>query len=246
MPTTIVSSLTERRSKALGRMRKIKLIALSSILSGFLLLLFTFTAEATLYDPPYSSTHQLRVNISDMYPDAECGVTEFYFAVHADLYNSADGTEEGGWACGNYQSPGSHWSWSFTDTPCTLTQGYWKTHSSYGPAPYDVTWAIIGDYGEEEPFFESGNTWYSALWVSPTGDAYWILAHQYIAAYLNALSGALITTEVEAALLAAHTWFSSYGPRVSPSSDYGQLAVELSGTLDDYNNGIIGPGHCEE
>ena len=28
---------------------------------------------------------------------------------------------------------------------CTLTQGYWKTHSKYGPAPYDSTWALIGE-----------------------------------------------------------------------------------------------------
>lgn len=27
---------------------------------------------------------------------------------------------------------------------CTLTQGYWKTHSRYGPAPYDTTWAKVG------------------------------------------------------------------------------------------------------
>ncbi len=200
------------------------------------------------YNAPYSSTHQLRVNLTDLYPDAECGETEFYIAVHADLYNSADGTEEGGWACGDYPSPGRQWSWSFTYTPCcsegcTLTQGYWKTHSSYGPAPYDATWALMG---EDTDFFTSGYSWYEALWVSPAGDAYWILAHQHIAAYLNVLNGASTPTEVEAALLAAFTWFSAYSPGVSPSSDNGQLAVSLSETLAAYNEGLIGPGHCED
>ena len=116
----------------------------------FLAFIYFHSRGHVVYGPLYSSMPRLRVSISDIYPDSECGVTEFYFTVHADLYSSADGTEEGGWACGSYQSPGSQWSWSFTDTPCTLTQGYWKTHSSYGPAPYDVTWAILGDYGEEQ------------------------------------------------------------------------------------------------
>ena len=26
------------------------------------------------------------------------------------------------------------------ETVCTRTQGYWKTHSEYGPAEYDETW----------------------------------------------------------------------------------------------------------
>ncbi len=65
---------------------------------------------------------------------------------------------------------------------CTLTQGYWKTHSSYGHASYDATWAAVG---ENTPFFSSSSTWYSALLESPEGDAYWILAHQYIAAVLT-------------------------------------------------------------
>jgi hypothetical protein len=32
---------------------------------------------------------------------------------------------------------------------CTLTPGYWKTHSKYGPAKYDTTWALKG---EDTPF----------------------------------------------------------------------------------------------
>ena len=35
---------------------------------------------------------------------------------------------------------------------CTLTQGYWKTHSEYGPAPYDDTWALL-PAGADSPFF---------------------------------------------------------------------------------------------
>lgn len=47
---------------------------------------------------------------------------------------------------------------------CTLTQGYWKTHSKYGPAPYDDTWALVG---EDTPFFQSRLSWYQVLWTPP-------------------------------------------------------------------------------
>ena len=39
---------------------------------------------------------------------------------------------------------------------CTYTQGYWKTHSRYGPAPYDTTWAKVG---EDTPFYLSGQSY---------------------------------------------------------------------------------------
>jgi hypothetical protein len=125
---------------------------------------------------------------------------------------------------------------------CTLTQGYWRTHSQYGPAPYDPTWAAVG---ENTPFFSSGETWYSALWVSPEGDAYYILAQQYIASVLNVNNGASTTPEVDEAMAAALDWFINHNPGVPASSADGQDAVALSVILDDYNNGLIGPGHCE-
>ncbi len=44
-------------------------------------------------------------------------------------------------------------SWSVAATVpclgCTLTQGYWKTHSSHGPAPYDDGWLKIGSAGAD-------------------------------------------------------------------------------------------------
>ena len=71
---------------------------------------------------------------------------------------------------------------------CSLTPGYWKNHSQYGPAPYDATWAQVG---EDTIFFLSNQTWYEVLWTAPKkGNAYYILAHAYIAAYLNELNGA--------------------------------------------------------
>ena len=127
---------------------------------------------------------------------------------------------------------------------CTLTPGYWKTHSIYGPAPYDDTWAQIG---EDTGFFISGQTWYQVLWTPPAGgSAYYILAHAYIAAKLNLLNGASSTPQVDAALAWAEAFFSANTPATSLAKAIRNMAVNNAKMLDDYNNGLTGPGHCSE
>lgn len=122
---------------------------------------------------------------------------------------------------------------------CSLTQGYWKTHSSYGPAPYDVTWELVG---EDTPFFASGTSHIDVMWTAPRGNAYYILAHQYIAAKLNEARGADVSAVADE-LAAAQAWFETYGP-VGLDRDQQAAAKALAETLDAYNNGLIGPGHC--
>lgn len=127
---------------------------------------------------------------------------------------------------------------------CTLTPGYWKTHSSYGPAPYDDTWAKIG---EDTTFFSSGQSYYQVLWTpSAGGNAYYILARAYIAAQLNVLNGASAPTEVTAALGNAETFFMTYTPTSTLSRSVRSQALSYASWLDSYNNGNIGPGHCSE
>jgi hypothetical protein len=125
---------------------------------------------------------------------------------------------------------------------CTLTQGYWKTHSKYGPAPYDATWALIG---EDTPFFSSGQTWYQAINTSSAGgNAYYILAQQYIAAKLNLAGGTSSTPAVNTALAGAEAFFAAYTPSSTLSKAVRAQAIAYAGTLADYNEGDIGPGHC--
>ncbi len=127
---------------------------------------------------------------------------------------------------------------------CTLTPGYWKTHSRYGPAPYDATWALIG---EDTGFFLSGRSWYQVLWTPPSsGNAYYILAHAYIAARLNILNGAASTPEVDAAISWATGFFATYQPSDRLSKPVRTYAIAMASLLDQYNNGAIGPGHCSE
>ena len=137
------------------------------------------------------------------------------------------------------------------DLGCTLTPGYWKTHSSYGPAPYDDTWARIG---EDTPFYLSGQSYYQVLWTAPAGNAYYILAHAFIATQLNGLNDAFVPGDVQAAWDGAAEIFSDYAPAAIAAlkAKYAtQLRAEILGyayILDQYNNGLAadGPPHCSE
>lgn len=162
-------------------------------------------------------------------------------------------------ACGVYNLPntasiretGQQAAWNVNvnvpcASSCTLTQGYWKTHSQLGPAPYDAAWQNIGPLQEQTVFFLSGATWHQVFWTAPRGNAYYNLAHQYMAAKLNLLDGASSTPMVDAAISFAETFFSTYTPTASLSNSVRNHALAQASVLDQYNNGLIGPGHCTE
>lgn len=124
---------------------------------------------------------------------------------------------------------------------CTLTQGYWKTHSEKGPAPYDETWAELPD-GAKTPFFSTGKSWHEVFWTPPAGNACISLAHQWMAAKLNYLAGASlysVQTEFDAAKYILEGLNYKFGK--CPKE-----AGKLADKLDKYNNGYVGPGHCDE
>jgi len=170
-------------------------------------------------------------------PYAECGDYEYvntasFTTNDTDTTDSDDHTVDVNVPCGG---------------GCTLTQGYWKTHSKYGPAPYDDTWAQIG---EDTTFFQSGQSYYQVLRAAPQGNAYYILAQQYIAASLNQLNGASIPPNVLTDFNTATSLFNQYTPAqiaaLKGSSPVRKQFTALAETLDKYNNGVTGPGHCSE
>ena len=130
---------------------------------------------------------------------------------------------------------------------CTLTPGYWKTHSEFGPAPYDDTWAQLPN-GASTIFFLSGKTYYEVLWTSPAGNAYYNLSFHYIAAGLNFMNGA-DPSAAQAAYDAATILFNTYTPAqiavLRGSDPLRQQFISLAGILGQYNEGYIGPGHCD-
>ena len=130
---------------------------------------------------------------------------------------------------------------------CTLTPGYWMTHSHTGNAPYDETWDLLTN-GEYTSFFLSGKSYIETLNTSPAGNAYFILSFAYIAAELNFLNEAGSIPEVNAAFAAATVLFQTYTPAqvaaMKGNNAVRKQFVDLAKILDNYNNGLIGPGHC--
>lgn len=132
------------------------------------------------------------------------------------------------------------------DPGCTLTAGYWKLHSEFGPSSYDDTWAHLTN-GASTPFFQSGVNYIQALAASPRGNAYWILAQAYIAAQLNGLADADFTAAA-GSFTPATDILQQYTPAQIGSLPAKSAAraqiLDLATTLENYNKGVIGPGAC--
>jgi hypothetical protein len=119
---------------------------------------------------------------------------------------------------------------------CTLTQGYWKNHTEDWP----VATLMLGTVSYSAAQLE-------AILTQPVaGNGLISLAHQLIAAKLNIANGA-DATAVAASITAADALI---GGLIVPPVGAGHLAPASTGglttTLDEYNNGLIGPGHCED
>ena len=150
-------------------------------------------------------------------------------------------------------------SWAQTPPPvcedkCTLTQGYWKNHHSEKgtcPPAVDCTWPICPETGVTAELSVICLLNWRTIIATPTqGSAWFILAHQYIAASLNLKDGrcAESTSAVIISTLAAAKEKLEICSLMSasPSSPMGTSMVALARILDDYNNGLVGPEHCED
>lgn len=126
------------------------------------------------------------------------------------------------------------------------TQGYWLTHAESGPAGFDETWDELPE-GEETEFFLSGQSYYGAITTEPAGNAYYILASQYIAAELNQIAGAG-DSQIADAFADATEILEDYAPEdvadLADDSDLRAEIIELAGILDQYNNAELGGGDC--
>lgn len=126
---------------------------------------------------------------------------------------------------------------------CTLTQGYWKTHSEYGKAPYDDTWASLSD-GADTLLPGSSQTWYEVFWTPPKkGNVWYQLAHQWMAAYLNVENEAN-PLALGGALADAEAWLNAHSPEEGLKGKDAANAKAWASLFASYNEGDIGPGHC--
>lgn len=114
---------------------------------------------------------------------------------------------------------------------CTYTHGYWKNHTSAWPTPYSSS----------ATFYTSGQSWVTVLKTPVKGNAYYILAYQYIAAVLNGANGASAPDNVQQTMAASLAYFTN--PTANPLTK-SQLTT-MGGLLDQYNNGLLGVPHCD-
>ena len=111
-----------------------------------------------------------------------------------------------------------------------------------------MTGAMLPD-GADTAFYGTGLSWYELFHTPPRrGNAYIQMAHQYMAAYLNVLNGA-DNTVVADDMAQAEEWFVSRlgcfeDPRSCPADERAEMSA-LAGRLASYNEGTIGPGHCD-
>jgi len=117
---------------------------------------------------------------------------------------------------------------------CTYTLGYWKNHEDLWPSASVTLGTVVYSAAQADLIFDE----------SVAGNGLISLAHQLIAAKLNIANGA-DPTAASAAIAAADALI---GGLVVPPIGAGYLAPAttsaLTQTLDDFNNGVTGPGHC--
>ena len=214
----------------------------------------SFTGAPTLNtaDGAYSSfqlgpNQSIEVEIGDLFDETGCALgglgdldltsgTEYVFCAYA---NGEPGYSRSGLTV-TVQTA--------TDGPadCTFTQGYWKTHgadachsgNNADAWPPSATPMLLGTVSYTK-------TELCAIYNTPAGGNGLIsLAHQLITAKLNIANGAN-GASIAATIAAAD---AQIGALVIPPIGSGFLAPgSTSGNtqaLDDFNNGITGPGHC--
>jgi hypothetical protein len=119
---------------------------------------------------------------------------------------------------------------------CTLTQGFWKTHADAWP----ITSMMLGtrEYSQDELL---------AILNTPVqGNGLIALAYQLIAAKLNIAQGASPTAVLNAIVQADALINGSVIPPVGSGFADPSTTSSLVTKLDNYNNGVTGPGHCDD
>ncbi|MCK5124912.1 MAG: DNRLRE domain-containing protein [candidate division Zixibacteria bacterium] len=136
---------------------------------------------------------------------------------------------------------------------CTNTIGYWKNHAGFGPQDDMVTPLLpiwLGtDEGTKSIFVKNARTAKAILKMKTFGhprNGITKLYAQLLAAKLNIAAGAS-DTDVENVIKKADRFLDnkSWKNWYKMSQKKKKRVLRWMKKLDRYNNGIIGPGHCE-
>ncbi|MDH4157439.1 MAG: DNRLRE domain-containing protein [candidate division Zixibacteria bacterium] len=137
---------------------------------------------------------------------------------------------------------------------CSHTIGYWKTHAGFGPQADVVTPLLpiwLGDAGGAKSLpVTTATIAVNVLKMKTYGDGsngITKLYAQLLGAKLSIADGAGDAAIADAiddadAFLANHNWMDWEGL----SEEDRDMVMGWQDMFDDYNNGYIGPGHCDE
>jgi len=190
----------------------------------------TFGGQYTTFKLAPNQT--IRIEIGDLFQETGVDGDTGELNYGSRYYFTAFGLDELGNKASNLSVTVN--SSTTNSTNCTYTIGYWKNHTELWP----VTNLTLGtvNYTAAELL--------SILNQPVQGNGLVSLAHQLIGAKLNIAAGA-DPTAAAAAIASADALI---GGLVVPPVGAGYLdpsdTSSLTQTLDDYNNGVIGPGHC--
>jgi hypothetical protein len=138
---------------------------------------------------------------------------------------------------------------------CTLTMGYWKTHADPNSPRHDNTQTLKVLAAAQPPITVGGNavtatpgTYNVVSLLSFSGDASKPINKLYaqsVAAKLNIANGA-DGSAVSTTITNADAFLTGKSPNQNLTNAQKQTAVSLAATLENFNSGGIGPGHCNE
>ena len=116
---------------------------------------------------------------------------------------------------------------------CTFGAGYWRTHADAWPSRF----------APAAVFYDSGKSWIDVLRTPPKGDAYYILARQFIAAALNLnrLDPAIRPSEIGAPFAIAGRDYFTAGAHTQLTRTE---LIRLATVLERFNDGDAGVPAC--
>jgi hypothetical protein len=140
-------------------------------------------------------------------------------------------------------------------TGCTLTIGYWKTHANPLSPRHDNTQTLRVLADAQPPITVGGNPvtatagpYNVVSLLSFSGDASKPINKLYaqlVAAKLNIANGAS-GSAISTTIAQADTFLTGKSPNLILSGASKQTAVNLATSLESFNSGVTGPGHCSE
>lgn len=140
------------------------------------------------------------------------------------------------------------------DSRCTYSKGYWKNHAGFGPQNDEVSSLLpiwLGDAGGVNSLLVDSDSIaievLSQRICNRSSNGLTKLYAQLLTAKLNIANGAA-DSDVADVIVEADDFLGSHGCADWRSLDkeMKKMLLEWKETLDDYNNGYIGPGHCDD